>query len=92
MKLEPIRMSRSGQKGLAGGGGVTQGGGAEEEGGGEPEASLRKLAAAQKMGTDVRKAIFMVIMDSEDYLDATEKLLRLGLQVVLLLVYEALSY
>jgi hypothetical protein len=44
------------------------------------------------MGTDVRKAIFMVIMDSEDYLDATEKLLRLGLQVVILLLYVALSY
>jgi nucleolar MIF4G domain-containing protein 1 len=85
-------MSRSGQKGLAGGACVTQGGGAEEEGGGEHEASLRKLAATQKMGTDVRKAIFMVIMDSEDYLDATEKLLRLGLQVVLLLLHEALSY
>ena len=34
------------------------------------EAELRKLAGSHKMGTDARKAIFMVMMDSEDYLDA----------------------
>eukprot|EP00232_Nephroselmis_pyriformis_P028278 CAMPEP_0182860634 /NCGR_PEP_ID=MMETSP0034_2-20130328/5026_1 /TAXON_ID=156128 /ORGANISM="Nephroselmis pyriformis, Strain CCMP717" /LENGTH=210 /DNA_ID=CAMNT_0024992455 /DNA_START=348 /DNA_END=980 /DNA_ORIENTATION=- len=32
------------------------------------------------MNTDVRRAVFCVVMGSEDYLDAFEKLLRLGLK------------
>ncbi|KAL1195521.1 hypothetical protein V5N11_030788 [Cardamine amara subsp. amara] len=41
---------------------------------------MLKLADAQRMNTDSRKAIFCVIMSSEDYIDAFEKLLRLNLQ------------
>lgn len=40
---------------------------------------MLKLADAQRMNTDSRKAIFCVIMSSEDYIDAFEKLLRLDL-------------
>ena len=48
---------------------------------------MLQLAAAQKMNTDARRAIFCIIMSGEDYLDAFEKLLRLelpGKQVSLL--------
>lgn len=38
-----------------------------------------QLAATQRMNTDVRRAIFCVIMSGEDYLDAFEKILKLGL-------------
>ncbi|KAL8129472.1 hypothetical protein V2J09_018627 [Rumex salicifolius] len=37
-------------------------------------------AALLRMNTDIRKAIFCVIMSGEDYLDAYEKLMRLGLK------------
>lgn len=40
---------------------------------------MLQLAAAQRMNTDARKAIFCIIMSSEDYIDAFEKLLRLDL-------------
>ncbi|CAN8255962.1 unnamed protein product [Cochlearia groenlandica] len=40
---------------------------------------MLKLADAQRMNTDSRKAIFCVIMSSEDYIDAFEKILRLDL-------------
>lgn len=40
---------------------------------------MLKLAEAQRMNTDSRKAIFCVIMSSEDYIDAFEKLLRLDM-------------
>ncbi|KAJ8460687.1 hypothetical protein OPV22_033613 [Ensete ventricosum] len=40
---------------------------------------LVQLAAAQRMNTDIRRAIFCIIMSGEDYLDAFEKLLRLDL-------------
>lgn len=40
---------------------------------------LLQLASAQRMNTDVRRAIFCVIMSGEDYIDAFEKLLRLNL-------------
>ncbi|KAK7274104.1 hypothetical protein RIF29_15178 [Crotalaria pallida] len=40
---------------------------------------MLKLAAAQRMNTDSRRAIFCIIMSGEDYLDAFEKLLRLDL-------------
>ncbi|KAH7666306.1 MIF4G-like type 3 domain-containing protein [Dioscorea alata] len=40
---------------------------------------LVQLAAAQRMNTDIRRAIFCIIMSGEDYLDAFEKILRLDL-------------
>lgn len=40
---------------------------------------LLQLAAAQRMNTDARRAIFCIIMSAEDYIDAFEKLLRLEL-------------
>ncbi|KAJ1261599.1 hypothetical protein BS78_09G042500 [Paspalum vaginatum] len=40
---------------------------------------LLQLATAQRMNTDIRRAIFCIIMSAEDYVDAFEKLLRLGL-------------
>lgn len=40
---------------------------------------MLELAAAQRMNTDARRAIFCVIMSGEDYVDAFEKLLRLDL-------------
>ncbi|KAL1271183.1 hypothetical protein QQF64_030199 [Cirrhinus molitorella] len=43
-------------------------------------AKMLELARKQRMNTDIRKNIFCVLMSSEDYLDAFEKLLRLGLK------------
>lgn len=40
---------------------------------------LMQLAAAQRMNTDMRRAIFCIIMSGEDYIDTFEKILRLGL-------------
>ena len=40
---------------------------------------LVQLAASQRMNTDLRRAIFCIVMSGEDYLDAFEKLLRLDL-------------
>lgn len=40
---------------------------------------MLQLAAAQRMNTDARRAIFCIIMSGEDYIDAYEKLLRLDL-------------
>ncbi|CAH3015813.1 unnamed protein product [Porites evermanni] len=41
---------------------------------------LLELARKQRMNTDVRKNVFLVMMTSEDYIDAFEKLLRLNLK------------
>ena len=41
---------------------------------------LLKLAAAMRMNTDSRRAVFCAVMGSEDAVDAFEKLLRLGLK------------
>ncbi|CAH0564818.1 unnamed protein product [Brassicogethes aeneus] len=41
---------------------------------------LLELAAKQRMNTDTRRSIFCIIMAAEDYLDAFEKLLKLGLK------------
>ncbi|KAJ3285504.1 suppressor of glycerol defect [Blyttiomyces sp. JEL0837] len=41
---------------------------------------LLKLAKLQKMNTDVRRSIFIVLMSSEDYIDAHERLMKLGLK------------
>lgn len=40
---------------------------------------MLQLAVEQRMNTDARKGIFCVVMGSEDYIDAFEKLLRLDL-------------
>lgn len=44
--------------------------------------ALLKLARKQGMNTDVRRSIFVTIMSAEDYLDAFEKLMKLGLSEV----------
>ncbi|XP_046363929.2 nucleolar MIF4G domain-containing protein 1-like [Haliotis rufescens] len=46
----------------------------------EASSQLMELARKQRMNTDIRKTIFCVIMTSEDYIDAFEKLLKLGLK------------
>ena len=40
---------------------------------------LEKLAVEQKFVTSIRKKIFMIIMNAEDYLDALQNLLKLKL-------------
>ncbi|KAG5268232.1 hypothetical protein AALO_G00209770 [Alosa alosa] len=47
---------------------------------GQFSTKVLELARKQRMNTDIRRNIFCVIMTSEDYLDAFEKLLRLGLK------------
>ncbi|KAG7488473.1 hypothetical protein MATL_G00034590 [Megalops atlanticus] len=47
---------------------------------GQFSAKVLDLARKQRMNTDIRRNIFCVLMTSEDYLDAFEKLLRLGLK------------
>ncbi|CEI90623.1 hypothetical protein RMCBS344292_04942 [Rhizopus microsporus] len=44
--------------------------------------ALLKLARKQGMNTDIRRTIFITIMSAEDYLDAFEKLMKLGLNEV----------
>lgn len=44
-----------------------------------PSNELVEAAARQRMNTDVRRKIFYIVMGSEDYLDAFEKLIRLKL-------------
>ncbi|XP_067649501.1 nucleolar MIF4G domain-containing protein 1-like [Haliotis asinina] len=46
----------------------------------EASSQLMELARKQRMNTDIRKTIFCVIMTSEDFIDAFEKLLKLGLK------------
>uniref|UniRef100_A0A6P7FR44 Nucleolar MIF4G domain-containing protein 1 homolog n=1 Tax=Diabrotica virgifera virgifera TaxID=50390 RepID=A0A6P7FR44_DIAVI len=41
---------------------------------------LLELARKQRMNTDVRRNIFCIIMSAEDYMDAFERLLKLGLK------------
>ncbi|XP_052096195.1 nucleolar MIF4G domain-containing protein 1-like isoform X11 [Mytilus californianus] len=47
---------------------------------GEASDKILELARKQRMNTGIRKSIFCSIMTSEDYIDAFEKLLRLGLK------------
>ncbi|XP_077365507.1 nucleolar MIF4G domain-containing protein 1 [Festucalex cinctus] len=47
---------------------------------GQFTAKVLELARKQRMNTDVRRNIFCVLMTSEDYLDAFDKLLRMGLK------------
>ncbi len=44
------------------------------------DSEIVKLASQQRMTTPVKKAVFSILMSSEDYLDAFEKLLRLNLK------------
>lgn len=46
------------------------------------ESSLLKLAKKQGMNTDIRRSIFVVLMSSEDYVDACERLSQLNLTEV----------
>uniref|UniRef100_A0A3Q2QRU4 Nucleolar MIF4G domain-containing protein 1 n=1 Tax=Fundulus heteroclitus TaxID=8078 RepID=A0A3Q2QRU4_FUNHE len=48
--------------------------------GGQFSQKVLELARKQRMNTEVRRNIFCVLMTSEDYLDAFEKLLRMGLK------------
>eukprot|EP00912_Choanoflagellata_sp_UC4_P000208 UC4_evm1s134 len=41
---------------------------------------LLELASSQRMNTEIRRKIFCVIMGSQDYLDAFEKIIRLNLK------------
>ena len=50
------------------------------EGAGQSKRDLLKAAAAQRMNTDTRRTVFCLIMGGEDYLDAYEKLVSLGLK------------
>ncbi|XP_048196494.1 nucleolar MIF4G domain-containing protein 1 [Perognathus longimembris pacificus] len=47
---------------------------------GKVSSKMLELARKQRMNTDVRRNIFCTIMMSEDFLDAFEKLLKLGLK------------
>ncbi|KAG7453738.1 nucleolar MIF4G domain-containing protein 1 [Solea senegalensis] len=47
---------------------------------GQFSGKVLELARKQRMNTEVRRNIFCVLMTSEDYLDAFEKLLRMGLK------------
>jgi nucleolar MIF4G domain-containing protein 1 len=46
----------------------------------DEKTDLHQLAVKQKMNTDVRKSIFMVLLSSQDYIDATNQILKLGLR------------
>uniref|UniRef100_A0A8D0GB67 Nucleolar protein with MIF4G domain 1 n=1 Tax=Sphenodon punctatus TaxID=8508 RepID=A0A8D0GB67_SPHPU len=47
---------------------------------GKVSSKILELARKQRMNTDIRRNIFCVLMGSEDFLDAFEKLLKLGLK------------
>uniref|UniRef100_A0A8C3GF55 Nucleolar MIF4G domain-containing protein 1 n=1 Tax=Cairina moschata TaxID=8855 RepID=A0A8C3GF55_CAIMO len=47
---------------------------------GKVSSKIIELARKQRMNTDIRRSIFCVLMTSEDFLDAFEKLLKLGLK------------
>ncbi|KAG5513254.1 hypothetical protein PMAC_001624 [Pneumocystis sp. 'macacae'] len=48
----------------------------------EEKKKLLELAQSQRMNTDIRRSIFITIMSGEDFVDAFEKLLKLGLKKV----------
>ncbi|ETW83202.1 hypothetical protein HETIRDRAFT_244965, partial [Heterobasidion irregulare TC 32-1] len=57
---------------------------ANRDGGAAPpesasESSLVKLARKQGMNTDIRRSVFVVLMSSDDYVDACERLAQLNL-------------
>ncbi|KAJ3076203.1 suppressor of glycerol defect [Podochytrium sp. JEL0797] len=43
-------------------------------------ADLLRLAKSQRMTTDIRRSVFVALMSAEDFVDAYEKLTRLGLK------------
>ncbi|XP_029444357.1 nucleolar MIF4G domain-containing protein 1 isoform X2 [Rhinatrema bivittatum] len=47
---------------------------------GKVSSKILELARKQRMNTDIRRNIFCVLMSSEDFLDAFENLLKLGLK------------
>ncbi|XP_054246171.1 nucleolar MIF4G domain-containing protein 1 [Indicator indicator] len=47
---------------------------------GKVSSKIMELARKLRMNTDIRRSIFCVLMTSEDFLDAFEKLLKLGLK------------
>uniref|UniRef100_A0A8C8RVT1 Nucleolar MIF4G domain-containing protein 1 n=1 Tax=Pelusios castaneus TaxID=367368 RepID=A0A8C8RVT1_9SAUR len=47
---------------------------------GKMSSKILDLARKQRMNTDIRRNVFCVLMTSEDFLDAFEKLLKLGLK------------
>ncbi|XP_066487387.1 nucleolar MIF4G domain-containing protein 1 [Tiliqua scincoides] len=47
---------------------------------GKVSSKILELARKQRMNTDIRRNIFCILMTSEDFLDAFEKLLKLGLK------------
>ncbi|XP_048367432.1 nucleolar MIF4G domain-containing protein 1 isoform X2 [Sphaerodactylus townsendi] len=47
---------------------------------GKVSSKILQLARKQRMNTDIRRNIFCILMTSEDFLDAFEKLLKLGLK------------
>ncbi|KAM9386976.1 nucleolar MIF4G domain-containing protein 1 [Phaethornis superciliosus] len=47
---------------------------------GKVSSRIMELARKQRMNTDIRRSIFCVLMMSEDFIDAFEKLLKLGLK------------
>ncbi|XP_040208638.1 nucleolar MIF4G domain-containing protein 1 [Rana temporaria] len=59
---------------------INESSGKSEQSLGKVSAKIMELARKQRMNTDIRRNIFCVIMTSEDYLDAFEKLLKLGLK------------
>ncbi|KAG5635726.1 hypothetical protein H0H81_010304 [Sphagnurus paluster] len=48
----------------------------------DPDGDLSKLARKQGMNTDIRRSIFVVLMSSDDYVDACERLSQLNLTEV----------
>ncbi|XP_034885691.1 nucleolar MIF4G domain-containing protein 1 [Mirounga leonina] len=52
----------------------------EKQPSGTVSGKMLELARKQRMNTDVRRNIFCTVMTSEDFLDAFEKLLKLGLK------------
>lgn len=51
------------------------------EAAGDGGAELLRAAAAQRMNTETRRAVFCVVMGAQDCADASERLLRLPLKV-----------
>eukprot|EP01135_Chromosphaera_perkinsii_P001081 Nk52_evm31s158 gene=Nk52_evmTU31s158 len=47
---------------------------------GDGDVDIAELARIQKMNTDVRRAIFSILMTADDFVDAYQKLLKLGLK------------
>uniref|UniRef100_A0A2M4BDP2 Protein involved in high osmolarity signaling pathway n=1 Tax=Anopheles marajoara TaxID=58244 RepID=A0A2M4BDP2_9DIPT len=60
--------------------GKTPDAGAGRDAGGQFSEQLLELARQQRMNTDDRRNVFCIVMSAEDYLDAFEKLLRLAIK------------